>query len=241
MVSGNKGGVGKSLLSLALASALQNRSEHFSILDGDGRTGDVYASFVRKTPARWADFRALRPESHNCPQDEVYEGMVHQLLMTSQHLIINTPDGADALIMKWFDSTLQYTESYNYEFKVVYLMSDRPDGLELLPDLAQRFMSLYPVMNLYFGKPERFDAFNLDHSKMFHEVLQLPVLRNDEVRLLFDATTYPAEAVSEKRRGAYRWPIETRSRIFRWQRQVERIFAPMLAAKDQSNIILDTN
>ena len=239
MISGNKGGVAKSLLSLSLASSLQMRGESYSVLDGDGRTGDVYAAFARKVPARWADFRSLRPESHTCPQDEVYESMVHQLLMTSQHLVINTPDGADALLMKWFDLTLKHTESYNYEFKMLYAMSDRPDGLDMLPDLAQRFMSLYPIRNLHFGSVERFAAFNIDHAPMIHVVMDLPALRADEVRLLFDGKTYPAEVLVERRRGAYRWPVLARSRIATWQERVDQMLAPALDARDQSNIVLD--
>lgn len=239
MVSGNKGGVGKSLLCLALASALQARGEKFSVLDGDGRTGDVHASFVRKHPSRLADFRELRPESHTCPLDAVYEAMVHQLLLTSQHLIINTPDGADSMLMKWFDLTLKHTESYNYEFKFLYMMSDRPDGLELLPDLAQRFLSLYPIINLHFGRPDRFAVFNIDHAPMFHEVLEFPVLRGEEVRLLFDARTFPAEVAVKRRGAAYRWSGLTRARIRRWQEQIQTIFAPVIEARDQSNINLE--
>ncbi|CAG0992627.1 hypothetical protein RHDC4_02607 [Rhodocyclaceae bacterium] len=239
MVSGNKGGVGKSLFCLALASALAARGEFFSVLDGDGRAGDVFASFVRKHPARHADFRELRPESHNCPQDAVYEAMVHQLLMTSQHLIINTPDGADLVLMKWFDMTLRHTESNNYQFKFMYLMSDRPDGLEMLADLAQRFLGLYPIRNRHFGNVDRFAAFNMAHEAMFHKVLDFPVLRGDEVRLLFDAHTFPAEAMQERRDGYYRWPVLARARIREWQLEVEDMLQDVLVCQDQSNINLE--
>lgn len=241
MVSGNKGGVGKSLFCLALASAFEQRGELFSVLDGDGRTGDVFASFARKQPARQADFRELRPESHDCPQDAVYEAMVHQLLMTSQHLIINTPDGADALLMKWFDMTLSHTEKNNWQYKFMYLMSDRPDGLELLADLAQRFLGLYPIRNLHFGNRDRFAVFNMDHAPMFHKVLEFPVLRGEEVRMLFDAHTYPHEAVRAKRDGRYHWPVLARARLKQWQSKVEQSLGDVLVCQDQSNINLDSD
>lgn len=212
------------------------------MLDGDGRTGDVHASFLRKHPSRWADFRELRPESHNCPQDAVYEAMVHQLLMASQHLIINTPDGADTLLMKWFDMTLRHTESNNWQFRMMYLMSDRPDGLELLPDLAERFTSLYPIRNLHFGNAERFAVFNMDHEAKFHEIIDFPVLRGDEVRLLFDAHTFPAEAVTQKTSNQrFRWPALSRARIQNWQESVERALSGALNGHDQSNINLSSS
>lgn len=240
MVSGNKGGVGKSLFCLALASAFETRQELFAVLDGDGRTRDVYASFVRKHPARSADFRDLRPESPNCPQDAVYETMVHRLLSTSQHLIINTPDGADSLLMKWFDMTLRHTETHNYQFRFMYLMSDRPDGLELLPDLAERFTSLYPIRNLHFGKAERFAVFNMDHESKFHSVPNFPILRGDEVRLLFDAHTYPHEVLHQRDSNKrFRWPALSRARIKNWQAAVEDILQDVLNGYDQSNINLN--
>ena len=239
MVTGNKGGVGKSLFCLALASALEEREELFAVLDGDGRTGDVHASFLHKHPSRWADFRELRPESHLCPQDAVYEERVHALLSASQHLIINTPDGADSLLMKWFDQTLQHTESNNLQFRMMYLMSDRPDGLEILPNMATRFLGLYPIRNLHFGHSDRFAVYAMDHERMFHSTLEFPVLRGDEVRLLFDARTYPYEAVRAKTKaGQYRWPVLSRARIRNWQRKCSEMLAPVFAAKDQSNIDL---
>lgn len=241
MVSGNKGGVGKSLFCLALASALERRGELFAVLDGDGRTGDVHASMLRRHPSRWADFRGLRPESHNCPLDAEYEGMVRQLLSTSQHLIVNTPDGADSLLMKWFDMTLRHTESNNCQFKFMYLMSDRPDGLALLPDMATRFSGLYPIRNLHFGSVDRFAVFAMEHERMFHQVLDFPVLRGDEVRLLFDGHTFPTEVVRQKNTaGKFRWSALSRSRIHSWQAEVEATLQGVLASQDQSNINLST-
>ncbi|RWA45683.1 hypothetical protein AU476_01220 [Cupriavidus sp. UYMSc13B] len=103
----------------------------------------MYATFRRKCPARLGDFRALRPESHLCNLDLIYETQLQQLLAGSPHLIVNTPDGADAVLKKWFDVTLSHTEASNINFRFVYLMSDRPDGLELLPQLAESFQFLY--------------------------------------------------------------------------------------------------
>lgn len=218
MVSGNKGGVGKSLFCLALASALEAREEHFAILDGDGRTSDVYATFLRKCPALSADFRELRPESNNCSRDAEYEGFFYQLLSASPNLIINTPDGADALLMKWFDKTLSFAETLNYQFKFMYLMSERPDGLEILPELASKFAFFYPIRNLHFGEPGLFTFFNRNYARIFHEILDFPVLRSEELRMLFDVKTYPNEALNLKDDyGNYTIPTLSRSRIQTWQ------------------------
>lgn len=239
MVSGNKGGVGKSLFCKALASALEMRQEPYAIFDGDGRTGDVHAAFVRKQPARWGDFRLLRPDSNNCVNDAAYENILHQLLLGSPNLIVNTPDGADSVLTKWFDVTLKHTESNNYQFRFIYLMSDRPDGLEILPELARRFQFLYPVRNLHFGKPEFFTGFNKDYLDGFNAVIDFPALRTEEVRMLFDLHTYPAEAIGLKsaETKAYTLPTLVRARLMAWQKQVNTIVDDIIESGELPNLV----
>lgn len=238
MISGNKGGVGKSLFCLALASALEMRGEHYAVFDGDGRTGDVFAAFNRKKPARWGDFRALRPESHNCSLDETYERTLHQLLRSSPHLIVNTPDGADRVLAKWFDVTLRHTESHNRQFKFIYMMSDRPDGLDMLPMLAERFLFLYPIRNLHFGEPEAFSAFNTKYNHQFQDVIDLPALRPQETRILFDHAIHPIEALNLKSEttGTYLVPSLSRTRLLYWQIAVNEAIDNMIENKAMPNI-----
>lgn len=233
MISGNKGGVGKSLFCLALASALDMRNEVFAVLDGDGRTGDVYSSFERKCPARLGDFRELRPESHTCYLDGVYEQVLRQLLRSSPNLIINTPDGADNILTKWFDVTLSHTELNNHHFKFIYLMSDRPDGLDILPELAKRFQFLYPVRNLHFGDPSLFTVFNENYADGFNVVVDLPALRGQEVRMLFNSYTYPAEAIKRRIKGIH---ALSRARLMRWQKSVNETLFDIMDNNDISNL-----
>ncbi len=239
MVCGNKGGVGKSLFCKALASALEMRQEPYAVFDGDGRTGDVHATFVRKQPARWGDFRQLRPDSHNCVNDAAYENILHQLLRGSPHLIVNTPDGADNVLTKWFDVTLKHTESNNYQFRLIYLMSDRPDGLEILPELARRFQFLYPLRNLHFGNPESFVGFNKDYMDGFNAVVDFPALRSEEVRMLFDLQTYPAEALSLKNAetNAHTLALMTRQRLVNWQKQINLFVGDIIETGDMPNLV----
>lgn len=239
MVSGNKGGVGKSLFCLALASALERRGDQFAVFDGDGRTGDVFATFDRKVPARWGDFRQLRPDSHNCANDAAYENILHQLLRGSPHLIVNTPDGADSVLTKWFDVTLRHTESNNYQFRFVYMMSDRPDGLDILPELAKRFQFLYPMRNLHFGPQELFAGFNKHYLGSFNVVIDFPALRSEEVRMLFDLKTHPAEAMAlvGKENRAHTLPTLVRARLMAWQKQIDEVVGDIIESDEMPNLV----
>lgn len=240
MVSGNKGGVGKSLWCLAMASAFEMRGLPFAVYDGDGRTGDVFGVFNRKVPARHGDFRLLRPESHLSDLDEVYQTHLHKLLAGSPHLIVNTPDGADAVLKKWFDLTLRHTETSNVNFRFVYLMSDRPDGLDMLPELAKSFMFLYPVRNLHFGPERVFSAFNQHFMQGFKVVQDFPPLRGEEVRMLFDLHASPAQALKLKRAsGSYAIPALQRARLHAWQRRVNEMVWDMVDNEEMPNLKVD--
>lgn len=234
MVSGNKGGVGKSLFSLALASAFEMSGQAYAVLDGDGRIGDVYSTFLRKRPVRLADFRQLRPDSHTCKLDEEYEKLLHQLLRSSPNLIINTPDGADSILTKWFDATLSHTEHNNYQFIFIYMMSDRPDGLDMLPELATRFQFLYPIKNLHFGEENSFSDFDDKYLRKFHDVPLFPALRNHEVRLLLDSHAYPFEAIEGLKNN-----INTlsRCRILKWQDEINEFLIRLMENKFDSNLM----
>lgn len=239
MISGNKGGVGKSLFCLSFASILDMRGDHYAILDGDGRNGDVFYAFSRKCPARLIDLRELRPESALCSLDEEYENILHELLRASPNLIVNTPDGADPILTKWFDFTLKHTESNNYQFKMIYLMSSRPDGLNMLNDLIDRFNFLYPVKNLHFGKSSLFSAFDNRFSDKFNTIIDFPKLRGEEVRMLFDLKTYPYEILNLKRisQKTFAAPALSRKRILLWQEEIYQSVIDIIENVDDSNLI----
>jgi len=187
MVSGNKGGVGKSALAIGLTQALlQECGPHeVSVIDGDGRTPDVHRVFDRKLPARQLDFRRLRPDSHLSMTEDEYFRIVMSYVKISEHVVINTPDGADDQLMGWFDSTLQCTESMSGDlevhFKFLFMMSPADDGLRYLDALAERFERLYPVRNLYFGDVARFKYFNEHYAGTFEHVVDFPRLMAGEL------------------------------------------------------------
>jgi hypothetical protein len=187
MVSGNKGGVGKSAVAIGLTEALkQECGEHeVSVIDGDGRTPDVHRIFDRKVPTRLLDFRHLRPDSHLSMTEDEYFRIVMNHVRVTEHVVINTPDGADDQLMGWFDSTLQCTESMSGDvevlFKFLFVMSPVEDGLRYLDDLSQRFERLYPIRNLHFGDESKFKVFNERFAPLFELVVDFPRLKAGEL------------------------------------------------------------
>lgn len=164
-----------------------------------------------------ADFRKLQPDSPVDPHDATYEEQVNQLLKSSPHLIINTPDGADDILLSWFDVTLKHTEHLNVIFKMIFLMSDRPDGLKILPSMMLRFPYLYPIKNLFFGEPCLFHDFDDLYARKFRKVIYLNKLRQAEIRLMRKMRTYPTEAIRLKNESNLLIvPTLSRTRIMNW-------------------------
>jgi hypothetical protein len=236
MISGNKGNVGKSLFCLALASVLELRGETYAILDGDGRTKDVFSIFLRKCPAKWVEFRDLDPESSTGMEAGDYQELVQTMLESNDHVIINTPDGVDNILSKWFHQTLRHTEINNCLFKLMFLISERPDGLDMMPDMMREFSFFYPVRNLHFGVPDKFTAFNLEYFERFDTVVDFPKLRDDEARMLFDYHVYPAEALQLKNKsGNFALPALERARILHWMTLVSEAISDVIDNVDVPN------
>lgn len=223
VVCGNKGGVGKSLLCLALISYLVQLSRKTSVLDGDGRSPDVFNACLRKIPARSVDFRRLRPDRWDDMQSGEYEALVQQLLSISDDLIINTPDGADDVLMEWFDTTLRFTESADCIFRMLYVMNHRGDGLDLLPGMADRFAYLFPVRNLHFARASAFTTFNDVHASRFRETFDFPVLRYAEVTQILNKRYLPAEFIATRGGG-----LLARQRVIDWLANIGDMFSTVI-------------
>lgn len=245
MVSGNKGGAGKSAVAIGLAQALMQEfgAHEVSVIDGDGRTPDVHRIYDRKLPARQLDFRRLRPDSHSSMTEDEYFRILMSYVRVSEHVVINTPDGADDQLMGWFDSTLQCTESMSEEvdvlFKFLFVMSPAEDGLRYLETLAMRFQRLYPVRNLHFGDARRFRAFNERYAFSFEHVIDFPRLMAGELdrvkRLRLPPWEY-AELRCDRESPEVITPRAfSRKRVRDWMCDVTEALAPAMA-NDASNL-----
>lgn len=223
VVCGNRGGVGKTLAALGLVSALMKVKRRVAVLDGDGRSPDVAQAASRKMPVKIADFRRLRPDRYDDMTVFDYEQMVINLLKVSSDVVINTPDGCDELLMQWFDATLQFTQRDGVEFRVLYVMNHRPNGLDILPEMIRRFPLLFPLRNLHFARADDFEAFNACYENRFRDVFEFPKLRAQEVGKLLDGLYLPLEYIETQASH-----ILSRQRMANWLAEVILIMSDIM-------------
>lgn len=231
VVCGNRGGVGKTLLSLALVSSLMSVRREVAVLDGDARSPDVLAACLRKIPARGADFRRLRPDRYDDMSVFEYEELVHSLLAIGTDLVINTPDGVDDVLMAWFDSTLRVSEGARYTFRLLYVMDHRGNGLDLLPAMAQRFPLLFPMRNLHFARDSEFVDFNCLHAETFREVYDFPDLRSYEVSKMLRDKYLPAEFVDTVANS-----MLSRQRVKDWLASADNILLDIMHVDEPNSL-----
>lgn len=235
VVCGNQGGVGKTLVSLALISCLMSMARRqVAVLDGDGRTPNVHLAALRKIPSRAVDFRRLRHDDHRDMSIFDYEMIVQSLLLVSSDLVINTPDGADRELMGWFDSTLRFAESENVRFVMLYVMNHRGGGLEELPELARRFSYLFPLRNLHFARAEAFVDFERLHGDVFNHVFDFPALRDREVSQLLAGQYLPSEFVE-----AHGGTLLSRQRVKGWLTNASNTFFEVMEVNVANSQVVD--
>ena len=92
---------------------------------------------------------------------------------------------------------------------------------------------------MHFGAESLFAVFNQDYADSFTSVLNFPVLRGEEVRLLFNDKTSPMEAVNRlnPRTKAFALPTLARARVLAWQDKVNDEIWEMIDNKDVSTLV----
>jgi hypothetical protein len=152
LVTGNKGGVGKSVVAKALVEWLEAGSVDVAVVDGDKRTPDVAAAFAER----------LRTEAFDLQEETGWSRCGDYLCRLDHdgHVVANLPDGITERTVRFMERTVSLVENYGYATKALFVMNTLPDGLSLLKSLNASIPSLVPVKNLHFGRARAFTHFD---------------------------------------------------------------------------------
>jgi hypothetical protein len=152
LVTGNKGGVGKSVVAKSLVEWLKCREVSITVVDGDMRTLDVARVFET----------LYRTEKFNL-RDETGWRLFSDALCQSDiegHVVINLPDGIDDQSIQFFDECfITLMDGYRFQVKVLFVINTLPDGLIFFARMTESFPKVIPVKNLHFGTIGAFGHF----------------------------------------------------------------------------------
>lgn len=152
IVTGNKGGVGKSAVAKALVEWLEAGAITVTVMDGDSRTSDVAGTFKHRLTVHTFDLQ----DEGQWPMlaDEVCQ------IQDERHIVINMPDGLTERMLAMLGRTTELTSQYGWDAKTLFVVNTLPDGLHMLPMLEDVVPAVVTVKNLCFGRPRSFTHFD---------------------------------------------------------------------------------
>lgn len=180
-VGGSKGGTGKSMVSSALVDYFRKRfpGDEVLLIETDSSNPDV-GRLYRGTTGVSLKGLVLNEE------DSGWIELVDDIDETSaRHIIVNSMAAANLGVKKQGFHLNQsiLNGDLNVKFDVFWVMNRNKDSVTLLRDFLENMPSatVYPVLNLYFGKQEEFSFYrsSLDiHDKVTESGGKLLVFPN---------------------------------------------------------------
>ncbi|TAM85130.1 protein mobD [bacterium] len=218
LVGGSKGGVGKSMVTLALADHLQRRDTHAVLVETDTSNPDV--------------MKALRDEMKCAAYDlDDADGWIGFVNFCDTHrgatVIVNTAARNQTGVARYGGTLARTLDELERQLVVLWVINRQRDSLELLHIFGQTFPDTvtHVVRNGYFGTPEKFALYQESQLRKSIETkgrsLDFPDLADrvaDELR---------SQRISI-RKAAETMQIGQRAELFRWRELCDAMFSKVI-------------
>lgn len=219
LVGGSKGGVGKSMVTLALADYLQRQGIHAALLETDTSNPDV--------------MKALRDEINCAAYDlDDADGWIGFVNFCDAHqgaaVIVNTAARNQTGVTRYGGTLARTLSELERQLVVLWVINRQRDSLELLHIFGQTFPDTltYVVRNGYFGTPDKFTLYQESQLRKTIEMkgrsLDFPDLADrvaDELR---------SQRISI-RKAAEVMQIGQRAELFRWRELCDDMFSKVIS------------
>jgi hypothetical protein len=220
-VGGSKGGVGKSMMTVAMLDHLVERGSKVVLVECDTSNPDV-----------WKAYRD-HVETELINLDEA-DGWIHLVNTCDRHpdavVVINTA-ARNNLAVKQYGRTLDSSlEELGRPLVALWVINRQRDSLELLREFIDAIpnAAVHVVRNGYFGDEKKFELYN--GSKIKEEVegrggksLTLPDLADRVADDIYCRRISVSAAAKEL-------PIGNRAELGRWRGEVRKVLAGVLSS-----------
>ncbi len=153
MIGGGKGGVGKSMVTMALIDALLTDGENIVVVESDDSNPDIYKAVNKLVPC----------EICNLDDQSGYirlGGIIEQ--GKNACIVVNTAARATSGIVEHSGILADVSKELGRELVMLWPINRQRDSLELLKtflDKARGYNETYTVINSYFGPEEKFSRY----------------------------------------------------------------------------------
>jgi hypothetical protein len=215
-IGGSKGGVGKSMMTVAMVDYLLERGEKVLLVECD-----------TSNPDTWKAHKEL--VTTECINLDEGDGWIHLVNTCDAHrdsvVVVNTA-ARNNLAVKQFGRTLDSSlEELDMRLVVFWMINRQRDGLQLLHEFMEAICNgeVHVVRNGYFGEEKKFELYNT--SKLRAEVEG----RGGKSMTLPDLADRVADDLYTKRlsvRDASKTlPIGNRAELRRWRDEVAKVLS----------------
>lgn len=215
-VGGSKGGVGKSMISMALLDYLKyEKKEKVLLIETETSNPDVYKAYRDLVDSKLVDLSSL---DGWIDLANIIEGM------PEHSLVINSAARLSIEVESYGKILNDAIEILGRRFLTLWVINRQRDSLELLKNYMEMMpkSELHVIMNLYWGSVEKFSTYASSISKK-------KVEENGGKSLTFpELADRVADELNVKRlsicRGISEMPIGNRIELSRWRSKCASMF-----------------
>ncbi|HEX7909162.1 MAG TPA: protein mobD [Paraburkholderia sp.] len=222
LVGGSKGGVGKSMVTLAMADYMQRLGIHAVLLETDTSNPDV--------------MKALRDEIRCAAYDlDDADGWIGFVNFCDTHrdaaVIVNTAARNQTGVTRYGGTLARTLDELDRQLVVLWVINRQRDSLELLHIFGQTFPDAltHVVRNGYFGAPDKFTLYQESQLRKTIETkgrsLDFPDLADrvaDELRSQRISIRQAAEVMQ----------IGQRAELLRWRELCDAMFSKVIGSEE---------
>lgn len=222
LVGGGKGGVGKSMLSMALLDYLRETEHPPLLIETDTSAPDV-----------WKAYKA--DVDNQCIDLEQRDGWLELLDVIDRNAaiatVINTKAANQVGLRKFGGMLTEALRQQKRKLVVLWVIDRKRDGLELLGGFLETLgkdgrVEVHVVRNLYWGDEAKFDMYNA--SELRKEIEH----RGGRTLNFPDVADRVAEAINRERIPIHRanedLPFGSRIELSRWRTEYRQVLAEVV-------------
>jgi len=214
LVGGSKGGVGKSLVAMAMIDYLQERGESVLLIESDTSNPDTWKAYKDVTDT----------ELLNLDEADGWIQLVNLCDSKSDSVVvINTAARSNKGVTAYGETLSSTLDELKRKLITLWVINRQRDSLELLKEYMDAIPNtmVHVVRNAYFGEEKKFELYN--NSKLRTTVegrggrsVTFPDLADRVSDDLYSKRMTIATALREL-------PIGNRAELARWRAEVKKV------------------
>jgi MinD-like ATPase involved in chromosome partitioning or flagellar assembly len=218
-IGGSKGGVGKSMMTLATLDYLLERGEQVFLVECDSSNPDVWKTYGQQ----------IEGETLDLDEANGWIRLVNSCDAHRDRLVVINTAARNNLAVTQFGRTLDASlDELGAELVAFWMINRQRDSVELLMQFMEAMpnANVHVVRNGHFGEPHQFELYN---ASKVREAIEK---RGGKSVTLPDLADRVADDIYSQRMAlhvaAKTMPIGNRAELGRWRGEVRKVLAEVL-------------